>query len=291
MPTTSERLPSFEIDMLRYRRRRVTSMVAIGLTITATSLGVIVLSWILLTLLGHGIGGMSLGVFTKMTRPDGGDGGLANAIAGTLMMVGLATVVGIPIGLMAGTWLAEYARHSHLAKVVRFINDILLSAPSILIGVFAYQVVVVPMHHFSGIAGTVALVFIALPVVVRTSEDMLLLVPDALREAAVALGCPYWRVVVQVCWRSASSGLVTGALLAIARISGETAPLIFTAFGNQFWSTNMFGPISNLPKVIYDYANLPDQSLQALAWAGALLLTMTVLVLTMIARTIVGRNR
>jgi len=291
MSDVTERLPSFEIDMLRYRRRRVTSMVTIGLTTAATGLGVIVLGWILLTLFSHGLSGMSLGVFTKMTRPEGGDGGLANAIAGTLMLVGLATVVGIPIGLMAGTWLAEYARHSNLAKVVRFINDILLSAPSILIGVFAYQVVVVPMHHFSGLAGAVALVFIALPVVVRTSEDMLMLVPDSLREAAVALGCPYWRVVVQICWRAASSGLLTGALLAVARISGETAPLIFTAFGNQFWTTDLLGPMSNLPKVIYDYANLPDHSLQALAWAGALLLTLTVLALTLLARMVVGRNR
>lgn len=290
MAAPQQALPSFQIDMLRYNRRRLTSIIAIGLAIGATGIGVLVLGWILLTLLTHGFAGMSPAVFTEMTKPGGGGGGLANAIVGTLMMVGLATVIGIPIGLLAGTWLAEYARNSMLAKVIRFVNDILLSAPSILIGVFAYQVVVVPMHHFSGLAGTCALIFIALPVVVRTSEDMLRLVPDALREAAVALGCPYWRVVMNICWRSAASGLVTGGLLAIARISGETAPLIFTAFGNQFWSVDLMGPISNLPKVIYDYANLPDADMQALAWAGALLLTMAVLALTIAARSAVRKK-
>lgn len=274
------------IDPIRYRRRQITSIVAVSMAILGTLIGLFILAWILLTLFGRGGSALGLHVFTEMTPPPGSEGGLANAIVGTVMMVGLAAIIGIPIGILAGTWLAEYSRNSKLAQVIRYINDILLSAPSILIGMFVYEIAVVPAGGFSGFAGAISLIIIALPVVVRTAEDMLQLVPDSLREAAAALGCPRWRVITAVCWRAAGPGLMTGALLAIARISGETAPLLFTSLNNQFWSLDMTNSIGNLPVVIFEYAMSPYQDWQNLAWAGALLLTLSVLGLTIVARLV-----
>jgi phosphate transport system permease protein len=271
-----------------YMRRRLISMFHMTMSHAVTVLGIAVLAWILWSLFGQGFSALSLKLFTEMTPPPGSDGGLLNAIFGSLMMVGIATIVGIPVGLLVGTYLAEYGRYAKISAVVRFINDILLSAPSILIGLFVYELVVVPMGHFSGYAGAIALAIIALPVVVRTSEDMLLLVPDTLREAAAALGIPRWRVILQVSYRSAGPGLMTGALLAVARISGETAPLLFTSLNNQFWSTNMNQPMANLPVVIFNFAMSPYDDWRSLAWAGALLITLAVLGLTIAARTLLA---
>jgi phosphate transport system permease protein len=250
----------------------------------AATLGIGVLLVILSTLIFKGFGGLSLGVFTEMTPPPGNDGGLLNPIVGSLIMTGLGVAIGTPIGILAGTYMAEYGRYSKLTSVVRFINDILLSAPSIVIGLFVYTIMVAPMGHFSGIAGAVALSILVIPIVIRTTEDMLLLVPNQLREAATALGMPRSLVIRRVAYKAAHAGMITGVLLAIARVSGETAPLLFTALNNQFWSTNLNAPMASLPVVIFQFALSPYADWQRLAWAGALVITFAVLALSIAAR-------
>ncbi len=263
----------------------------LGLCYVAVAIGLGWLAVILGTLLFHGIRGISPAVFTQMTPPPGSGGGLLNAITGSLIMTFLGVVLGTPLGMLAGTYMAEYGRHSGLTIVVRFINDILLSAPSIVIGLFVYEVMVVRMGHFSALAGAVALAVIVVPVVVRTTEDMLLLVPDPLREAASALGLPRAIVIGKVAYRAARAGLITGVLLAIARISGETAPLLFTALNNQFFSTNLNAPMASLPAVIFQFALSPYKEWQQLAWTGALLITAAVLALSIAARVLqMGRQ-
>ena len=266
------------------RRRRNVVMMTLAWAATAFGLGWLVL--ILGALLWQGFSGLSFKVFTEMTPPPGADGGLLNPIVGSLIMTALGVAIGTPIGILAGTYMAEYGRHSKLTSVVRFINDILLSAPSIVIGLFVYEVMVVTMGHFSGIAGAVALAIIVIPVVVRTTEDMLLLVPNTLREAAAALGLPRAYIVRRIAYRAASAGIITGILLAIARISGETAPLLFTALNNQFWSTNLNAPMASLPAVIFQFALSPYNDWQRLAWTGALLITAAVLTLSILARVL-----
>jgi phosphate transport system permease protein len=267
-----------------YARRRLSNWIIIGLSVAATAFGLLWLVMVLGTLLINGVGAIGPALFTQMTPPPGSSGGLLNAIAGSLAMTGIATLIGTPTGILAGTFLAEYARGNQFGELVRFINDILLSAPSIIIGLFVYEVMVVRMGHFSAWAGAVALAIIMVPVVVRTTEDMLRLVPSALREAAAALGAPKWKVVVLVTYRAAMQGMVTGVLLAIARISGETAPLLFTALNNQFWSTDLNRPMANLPVVIFQFAMSPYADWQLLAWGGALLITASILVLNITAR-------
>jgi phosphate transport system permease protein len=241
-------------------------------------------------LLFHGIGGLSLSVFTENTPPPGAAGGLLNAITGSLIITVLAVAIGTPIGILAGTYLAEYGRHDKLSSVVRFINDILLSAPSIVVGLFIYEIMVAPMGHFSGWAGAVALAVIVIPVVVRTTEDMLLLVPNTLREASSALGLPRWIVIRDVAYRAARAGMITGVLLAVARITGETAPLLFTALNNQFFSWNFNAPMASLPVVIFQFALSPYEDWQQLAWTGALLITVTVLGLSILARSLASKK-
>jgi phosphate transport system permease protein len=265
------------------RRRNITMM---GLSLAATVIGLGWLVLILAVLLWEGFSGLSLAVFTEMTPPPGADGGLLNPIVGSLILTILAVIIGTPVGMLAGTYMAEYGRHDRLTSVVRFINDILLSAPSIVVGLFIYEVMVAPMGHFSGLAGAVALAVIVIPVVVRTTEDMLLLVPNPLREAASALGLPRAVVIAKVCYRAAKAGMITGVLLAIARISGETAPLLFTALNNQFWSTNLDAPMASLPVVIFQFALSPYADWQKLAWTGALIITFTVLALSIVARAL-----
>jgi phosphate transport system permease protein len=270
-----------------YFRRRLANMVFIALSLGAALFGLVWLAFILGALLKEGITALSPTIFTEMTSPEGTKGGLANAIAGSVVMSVVAVAVGTPIGLFAGTHLAEYARHTKLSFVVRFVNDILLSAPSIVIGLFVYEILVVPMGGFSGWAGGAALAVIVIPVVVRTTENMLLLVPNGLREAATALGAPQSFVIRTVTWKAARAGIITGVLLAVARISGETAPLLFTALGNSGWDWSrnfMNQPMASLPAVIYTFANSAYEDQHALAWAGALLVTATVLALSIIAR-------
>ena len=274
-----------------YSGRRRRNAVAMTLSLAATAFG---LGWLVLVLgvlLWNGLSGLSLAVFTEMTPPPGSAGGLLNAIVGSLIMTFLAILIGTPIGILAGTYMAEYGRHDKLTSVVRFINDILLSAPSIVVGLFIYEVMVVPMGHFSAMAGAVALAVIVLPVVVRTTEDMLLLVPNPLREAASALGMPRAYVIRRVCYRAAQAGMVTGVLLAIARISGETAPLMFTALNNQFWSTNLNSPMASLPAVIFQFALSPYKDWQDLAWTGALIITFAVLGLSIVARVLAAQSK
>jgi phosphate transport system permease protein len=270
--------------MARYARRRRASTVSMVLSVLATVFGASWLVAILGTLLWNGFGGLSLDVFTTNTPPPGGQGGLANAIVGSLILTVFGILIGTPIGILAGTWMAEYGRYSPLTRVVRFINDILLSAPSIVIGLFVYEIMVVRMGHFSGWAGGVALAILVIPVVVRTTEDMLLLVPNPLREAASALGSPRWKVVADVSYRAARAGIVTGVLLAIARITGETAPLLFTALNNQFWSLDPNAPMASLPVTIFQFALSPYADWQQLAWTGALIVTFAVLTLNIVAR-------
>ena len=277
--------------MDRYRRRRLRNTIALTLSIGATALGLGWLVLILGALVYHGLSGLSLAVFTEMTPPPGADGGLLNPIIGSLMLTILAVAVGTPIGILAGTYMAEYGKYAKLTVVVRFINDILLSAPSIVVGLFVYEILVAPMGHFSGWAGAVALALIVIPVVVRTTEDMLLLVPKELRESATALGMPLAHVIRFVSYRAARAGIITGVLLAIARISGETAPLLFTALNNQFWSTNLNAPISSLPVVIFQFALSPYKDWQKLAWTGALIITFTVLALSIIARALTASRK
>jgi phosphate transport system permease protein len=271
------------------RRRRNGVMMAFAYAATLFGLGWLVL--ILAVLLWHGVNGVSSQVFTEMTPPPGGTGGLLNPIVGSLILTALGVAIGTPIGILAGTYMAEYGRYERLTSVVRFINDILLSAPSIVIGLFIYGVMVAPMGHFSGWAGAVALAVIVIPVVVRTTEDMLLLVPNALREAAAALGLPRAYIVRRIAYRAARAGIITGVLLAIARISGETAPLLFTALNNQFWSTDLGAPMASLPAVIFQFALSPYADWQKLAWTGALIITVTVLALSIIARALTASRK
>ena len=272
--------------MAIYDTRRRRSKFYIGLCYASVAIGLGWLALILATLLFEGFRNISPAVFTQMTPPPGSEGGLKNAIIGSLIMTFLGVAIGTPLGMLAGTYMAEYGRHSKLTIVVRFINDILLSAPSIIVGLFIYEVMVVKMGHFSALAGAMALAVIVVPVVVRTTEDMLLLVPDPLREAASALGLPRVIVIGKVAYRAARAGLITGVLLAIARISGETAPLLFTALNNQFFSANLNAPMASLPVVIFQFALSPYKEWQQLAWTGALLITLAVLVLSIAARVL-----
>jgi phosphate transport system permease protein len=274
-----------------YLRRRVANRVFIALSIAAALFGLVWLAFILSALLSEGFSALSPMLFTHSTPPPGEPGGLLNAIVGSVMMSVLAVILGTPIGLFAGTYLAEYGRHTTFAFVVRFVNDILLSAPSIVTGLFIYEIVVLPMRHFSGWAGTLSLMVIVIPVVVRTTENMLLLVPNGLREAASSLGAPMNHVIRAVTWKAAQAGIVTGVLLAIARISGETAPLLFTALGNNNLSLDMNHPMASLPGVIYTFATGPYEDLHKLAWAGALLVTATVLTLSILARLLENNKR
>ena len=276
--------------MSLYTRRRSKNAVVLGLSVAATGVGLGWLALILLSLLRESFFGLSLSVFTEMTPPPGADGGLLNPIVGSLIITALAVAIGTPLGLFAGTYMAEYGRYSYVTKVVRFINDILLSAPSIVVGLFVYEVLVRPMGHFSGFAGSVALAVIVAPVVVRTTEDMLLLVPRELREAASAIGMPRARMISHVSYRAARAGLITGVLLAIARVSGETAPLLFTALNNQFFSINLDQPMASLPAVIFQFALSPYQQWQRLAWIGALIITVAVLALSIAARVLARRK-
>jgi len=275
----------------RYALRRHTNTIATVLALGATGLGLSWLALILGSLLWHGFSGLSLKVFTEMTPPPGSSGGLLNPIVGSLILTVLAVAIGTPIGILAGTYMAEYGRYDRLTSVVRFINDILLSAPSIVIGLFIYQVMVAPMGHFSGWAGGVALAVLVIPVVVRTTEDMLTLVPNALREAATSIGLPRSMSITYICYRAARAGMVTGVLLAVARISGETAPLLFTSLNNQFWSPNLNAPMSSLPVVIFQFALSPYKDWQSLAWTGALIITLAVLALSITARSLVASGK
>jgi len=271
----------------QYARRKRAHKIAMVASFAAAGLGLVALVWILVTLFAKGFGGLNWAVFSEMTPPPGGDeGGLLNPIFGSIVQTLVATLIGTPIGMLAGTFMAEYGRNTKLTMIVRFINDVLLSAPSIVVGLFVYEIMVRPMGHFSAWAGSVALAILVLPVVVRTTEDMLLLVPDSLREAASALGAPRWMVIQQICYRAARAGLITGILLAIARISGETAPLLFTSLNNQFWSTDMNAPMANLPVVIFQFALSPYEDWQRLAWVGALIITLAVLSLNIAARAL-----
>ncbi|TPK58524.1 phosphate ABC transporter permease PstA [Mesorhizobium sp. B2-4-19] len=273
-----------------HQSRKRKNGVMMALCVVSAGIGLAWLALILGALLYKGLAGVSLSVFTEMTPPPGDAGGLLNAIYGSIMMTIIGIIVGTPIGVLAGTYMAEYGRFSKLTTVVRFINDILLSAPSIIIGLFVYELMVRPMGHFSAIAGAVALAILVIPVVVRTTEDMLNLVPNALREAGTAIGAPRWVVIRSVAYRAALSGIVTGILLAIARISGETAPLLFTALNNQFWSSNLNAPMASLPVTIFQFALSPYEEWQQLAWTGALIITLTVLALSILARSLTGRR-
>lgn len=269
-----------------YLKRRITNIVSLTLSCVAMVIGLAWLTWILYGLVKNGLPGISWQVFSQMTQPPGSSGGLLNAIVGSLLMVFAAIIIGTPIALFIGTYLTEYGRDRRLAKIVRFVNDTLLSAPSIIIGLFIYQIYVMQVQHFSGWAGSLALTLLVIPVVVRITEDMFLLVPDTLREAAFALGAPKWKVILQVVLRVSRTGVLTGILLALARISGETAPLLFTALNNQFWSLNMNHPMANLPSVIFQYAMSPYVDWHQLAWSGALLITIFVLTLNIIVRIV-----
>jgi phosphate transport system permease protein len=273
------------------RRRRRRNLVATGLGWLATAIALAALAMILLTLAWLGAAGLSASVFTTPTRPPGSGGGLANAIVGSLIQTALGTAIGTPIGLLVGTYLAEYARASALGSTVRFVSDVLLSAPSILIGLFVYAILVAPFGGFSGFAGAVALAVIVVPIVVRTTEDMLRLIPVSLREAAVALGAPKWKVIVQVCYPAARQGIATGILLAIARVAGETAPLLFTSLGNLNWSTDLTRPMASLPLVIYQYAGSAFDDWVRLAWVAALLITLGVLAINLLARAALRPGR
>ena len=274
----------------KYHRRRWLNRMATVLSIGAAVFGVTWLASIWLVLVVKGVGGLTPAVFTEMTPPPGGAGGLLNPIVGSLILTILAVLFGTPLGMLAGTYMAEYGRYSKLTMVVRFINDILLSAPSIVVGLFVYEIMVATMGHFSAWAGAVALAMIVIPVVVRTTEDMLLLVPNTLREASAALGMPQWLVIKNVAYRAARAGMITGVLLAIARITGETAPLLFTALNNQFFSWNLNAPMASLPVVIFQFALSPYEDWQQLAWTGALLITVTVLGLSILARALSAKK-
>jgi phosphate transport system permease protein len=271
----------------RYFYRRALNVFNLGMSTVTTLFGLFWLGWLLWTLISHGLQWINLDLFMEDSPPPGAAGGLANAIIGSLLLTGVGVLVGTPVGILAGTWLAEYGRESRLASVIRFVNDILLSAPSIVIGVFVYGVVVAPMGHFSGWSGGLALAIIILPVVLRTTEDMMRLVPDQMRDAAAALGTPRWKVTVFIVHRASIAGMLTGVILGVARISGETAPLLFTALNNQFHSTDMSQPMANLPVMIFQFAMSPYEGWQHLAWAGALLTTGAILVLSILARFLI----
>lgn len=274
-----------------YRRRRFKNGLALVLSGAAAIFGLFWLLWILWTTASKGLAAFNLDLFTMMTPPPDERGGLLNAFFGSAVISLMGIAMGTPIGVAAGTWLAEYANHRKIGKVIRFVNDILLSAPSIVLGLFVYTLVVIPSGGFSALAGAVALAFIALPVILRTTDEMLQLVPSQMREAALSLGIPQWKVTLQILMRSARPGIVTGVLLALARISGETAPLLFTAYSNQFWSTDLTGPMANVPMVVFQYAMSPYESWNALAWAGALMVALFVLVLGVIARAVLLRHK
>ncbi len=283
MSTTAESL---------YLRRRIGNVIAITASCATALFGLFFLGWILFTLASKGLAGINLDLFTKMTPPPMQEGGLANAFFGSAVMCALAIGIGTPLGVLAGTWLAEYGNARKAGTVIRFVNDILLSAPSIVLGLFVYTLYVMQTGgNFSAFAGALSLAFIVLLVVVRTTDEMLRLVPSQMREAALSLGIPQWKVIVQVLYRSASAGIITGILLALARISGETAPLLFTAFGNQYWNNNIFQPMASVPVVMNQFAGSPYESWQVLAWAGALVLTVFVLLVSLAARGILLRNR
>ena len=274
-----------------YLRRSLTNKLAMVLAGAAAIFGLFWLIWILWTTVTKGVANLNLDLFTMMTPPPNERGGLLNAFFGSAVISGLAIAIGTPLGVAAGTFLAEYGNHTKLGTVIRFVNDILLSAPSIVLGLFIYALVVVQFGHFSAFAGAIALAFIALPVIVRTTDEMLRLVPSAMREAALSLGVPQWKVTMQILYRSALPGIVTGVLLALARITGETAPLLFTAYSNQFWSTDLNAPMANVPMVIFQFAMSPYESWNSLAWAGAFVMTMFVLTLGIAARAILLRNK
>lgn len=272
------------LDLARYHRRRTASAISIGLCWAAAALGLAILAIILATLVVKGLAGLNPKVFTEMTPPPGSDGGLLNAIAGSLVMTIIGVIIGTPVGILAGTYMAEYGRYSKVTSVIRFINDILLSAPSIVTGLFIYELLVRPMGHFSALAGSAALAVLVIPTVVRTTENMLLLVPNTLREASSALGLPRSIIIRKIAYRAALAGMLTGVLLAIARVSGETAPLLFTSLNNQFWSSDLNAPMASLPVVIFQYALSPYEDWQRLAWTGALMITAAVLTLSIVAR-------
>ncbi len=273
-------------------RRSIRNKIALTLSMLTMAFGLFWLVWILFTTITRGVDGFSLALFTEMTPPPNtAGGGLANAIAGSGLLILWATLFGTPLGIMAGIYLAEYGRKSWLAEVIRFINDILLSAPSIVVGLFVYNLVVAQMQHFSGWAGVIALALLQVPIVIRTTENMLKLVPDSLREAAYALGTPKWKMISAITLKASVSGIITGVLLAIARIAGETAPLLFTSLSNQFWSTDMMQPLANLPVTIFKFAMSPFAEWQSLAWAGVLLITLCVLLLNILARVIFAKSK
>lgn len=281
-----------------YRKRDIKNKLAMVFSCSATAFGLLWLVWILMTTIIEGLSALNLQLFTGMTPPPGTEGGLANAFYGSILMSLMGLLIGTPIGLMAGVWLAEYARYSKLGNTVRFINDILLSAPSIVLGLFVYTVVILPLNSLSGhqigfsaLAGGIALALLVIPVVVRTTDEMMQLQPTTMREAALALGVPQWKLTMQIVLRAAKAGVVTGILLALARITGETAPLLFTAFGNQFWSSDLLKPIASVPVVVFQYAMSPFDDWHALAWAGALVMTMFVLILSLLSRLILLRNK
>ena len=274
--------------MNRRAIRKLTNVLALALSGLATAVGLFFLGAILWTLIRNGLAGVSLRLFTAMTPPPGSSGGLLNAIYGSVVMTVIGILIGGPIGMLAGTYLAEYGRTSRLSAVIRFVNDVLLSAPSIIIGLFVYELLVIRMGHFSAIAGAVALAIIAMPVTVRTTEDMLNLVPQGMKDASTAMGAYPWRTITSVIYPAARSGILTGLLLAVARISGETAPLLFTALNNQFWSSNLAAPMANLPVVIFQFALSPYPNWQQLAWSGALLITLSILILSISARLVVS---
>lgn len=277
-------------EQLFHRRRRINAL-ALSLSVAAMLFGLLWLIWILITTLSLGIGGLSLSLFTQMTPPPNVDsGGLLNAIVGSVIMVGLATFIGAPLGILAGIYLAEYGRRDWLSAATRFINDILLSAPSIVIGLFVYAIYVARVKSFSGFAGVIALALLVIPVVVRTTENMLRLIPNSLREAAFALGTPKWEVILRITLKAARAGVMTGVILAVARISGETAPLLFTALSNQFWSLDLTTPMANLPVTIFKFAMSPFENWQKLAWAGVFLITMGVLALNILARSLFSQK-
>ncbi len=274
--------------MNRRAIRKLTNVLALALSGLATAVGLFFLGAILWTLIRNGLAGVSLKLFTAMTPPPGASGGLLNAIYGSVVMTVIGILIGGPVGMLAGTYLAEYGRTKRISTVIRFVNDVLLSAPSIIIGLFVYELLVIRMGHFSAIAGAVALAIIAMPVTVRTTEDMLNLVPQGMKDASTAMGAYQWRTITDVIYPAARSGILTGLLLAVARISGETAPLLFTALNNQFWSSNLAAPMANLPVVIFQFALSPYPNWQQLAWSGALLITLTILVLSISARIVVS---
>jgi phosphate transport system permease protein len=277
--------------MSRRAVRKFTNGVALCLSGLATVVGLFCLGAILWTLISNGVAGMSIALFTQNTPPPGGSGGILNAIYGSVVMTLIGILIGAPIGMLAGTYLAEYGRGSRLSSVIRFVNDVLLSAPSIIIGLFVYEILVVRMGHFSALAGAVALAVIAIPVTVRTTEDMLNLVPQGMKDASTAMGAYPWRTITSIIYPAARSGIVTGLLLAVARISGETAPLLFTALNNQFWSTNLRAPMANLPVIIFQFALSPYKNWQQLAWSGALLITLAILILSIAARIAVSTGK